>query len=97
MFSRKNIKIENNGILFKEKDGTHGTANFTTANQIKGLSIGKEETTPGIILGRTLDTDEIIVVPDEFKEINRNIMIWGASGSRKVLWIYNSKFIKNCR
>ena len=34
------------------------------------------------LLGKTLDSDEIITLPDDCKSLNRNVMIWGASGSR---------------
>ena len=77
----KQMKIEKEGIRFT-KDGTHGTASLVTPQEIDILKIGEEENTPGIVLGKTLDTDEIITLPDNCKEINRNIMIWGSSGSR---------------
>ena len=76
------MKTEKEGIDFKPKNGTHGTANFTTAEEVKILQIGDEEKTPGILLGKTLDSDEIITLPDDCKSLNRNVMIWGASGSR---------------
>lgn len=72
------------GIGFKKKDGTHGTANFTEVEELSDiLVIGNEEKTNGIILGKTLDTDELIILPDEYAELNRNIFIIGASGSGK--------------
>lgn len=83
VYTKKQMLVEREGVKFKTKDGTHGTANLVTAEQIDILQIGNEENTPGIILGKTLDTDEIIILPDSCKSINRNIMIWGASGSRK--------------
>lgn len=82
-FTKKQLKNENEGIKFKEKDGTHGTAGFINPQEIEALSIGNEENVQGLVLGKTIDTDEIIVLPDSFKEINRNIMVWGASGSGK--------------
>lgn len=82
LFARKQMKTEKEGIDFKQKNGTHGTANFTTAEEVKILKIGDEEKTPGILLGKTLDSDEIITLPDDCKSLNRNVMIWGASGSR---------------
>lgn len=82
--TKANFKHENEGINYKEKDGTHGTANFTKAEDLKEIvKIGNEENTNGIILGKTLDTNEIIILPDENREINRNIIILGASGSGK--------------
>lgn len=80
----RNSKIENEGINYKQKDGTHGTANFTDAKELNEiLQIGNEENTNGIILGKTLDTNEIILLPDEYKKLNRNIIIFGASGVGK--------------
>lgn len=96
-FTRKRLKFEKEGINFKQKDGTHGTANFTTAQEIDILDIGKEELTNGILLGKTLDTDEIITLPDTYNAVNRNIMVWGASGSRKINKFYNTKCIKDYR
>lgn len=85
----KNSKVENEGINYKQKDGTHGTANFTEAKELSGiLQIGNEKNTNGIILGKTLDTDEIILLPDEYKNLNKNIIVFGASGvgkSRKLI------------
>ncbi len=82
LFTKKHMKIEKEGINFKHKNGTYGTASFTKPEEIDILKIGDEENTPGIVLGRTLDTGEIITLPDSSKSINRNVMIWGASGSR---------------
>ncbi len=82
--SLKNSTIETKGILFKEKDGTHGTAGFANIKDLKHiLTVGNEEKTNGIILGKTIDTDEIIILPDSYKKLNRNIMVFGASGSGK--------------
>ena len=80
----KGTDSEMEGIDFKEKDGTHGTANFADVRELSDiLSIGNEENTNGIIIGKTLDTDELIVLPDSYKDLNRNIFIIGASGSGK--------------
>lgn len=81
-FTKKQMKTEKEGIRFT-KDGTHGTAGLITPQEIDILKIGDESNTPGIVLGKTLDTDEIITLPDSCKKINRNIMIWGSSGSGK--------------
>ena len=81
-FKGTNEEVE--GIGFKEKDGTHGTANFSDVRELTDiLTIGNEENTKGIIIGKTLDTDEIITLPDSYKDLNRNIFIIGASGSGK--------------
>lgn len=80
----KNNKIENEGINYKEKDGTHGTANFTNAKELTDiLQIGNEEKRNGVILGKTIDTNEIILLPDEHRNLNRNFIIFGASGTGK--------------
>ena len=82
--SLKNANIETEGIIFKKKDGTHGTAGFANINDLKHiLQVGNEKNTNGIILGKTIDTDEIIILPDSYKKLNRNIMVFGASGSGK--------------
>ena len=82
--SLKNANIETEGIIFKKKDGTHGTAGFANINDLKHiLQVGNEEKTNGIILGKTIDSDEIIILPDSYKKLNRNIMVFGASGSGK--------------
>ena len=82
--SLKNANIETEGIIFKKKDGTHGTAGFENINDLKHiLQVGNEKNTNGIILGKTIDTDEIIILPDSYKKLNRNIMVFGASGSGK--------------
>ena len=73
------------------------TLNFTTAEEIKILKIGDEEKTPGILLGKTLESDEIIMLPDECKSLNRNVMIWGASGSRKIYELHYSKCFENSK
>lgn len=81
-FKGTNEEVE--GIGFKQKDGTHGTANFSDVRELTDiLTIGNEENTKGIIIGKTLDTDEIITLPDSYKDLNRNIFIIGASGSGK--------------
>lgn len=80
----KGTNEEIEGIGFKQKDGTHGTANFSDVRELTNiLTIGNEENTKGIIIGKTLDTDEIITLPDSYKDLNRNIFIIGASGSGK--------------
>ena len=82
LFTKKRMKIENEGINFKEKDGTYGTSGFTTPDKIEILKIG-DENVSGMILGKTIDTNETIILPDSCKSLNRNVMIWGASGSGK--------------
>lgn len=83
LFTKKRMKTEREGVNFKKKDGTHGTANFATAQEIDILKIGNEEEVAGMVLGKTLNTDEIIILPDSCKSVNRNVMVWGASGAGK--------------
>lgn len=87
--SISNAKQEIDGIKYKEKDGTHGTAGFENPHEMNDiLIIGNEPNENGIILGKTIDTDELIVLPDTYKSLNRNIFIIGASGAGK-----STKFI----
>lgn len=87
----KNANEEVEGIKYKQKDGTHGTAGFSNPHEMKDiLKIGNEQSINGIILGKTVDTDEIIILPDSYKKLNRNIVILGASRFRKIKKIYYS-------
>lgn len=82
--SIKNTKQETEGIRYLEKDGTHGTASFSNPHKMEGiLEVGNEPSRNGIILGKTIDTDEIIILPDSFKGLNRNTVVIGASGAGK--------------
>lgn len=83
-FTKKQMKVEKEGINFKKKNGTYGTAKFTIPEEIDILEIGEEEQIPGIVLGRSIDTNEIITLPDSCQKINRNVMIWGASRFWKI-------------
>lgn len=77
--TRKNSKIEIEGINLKNKDGTYGTADWGSKEEIqKVLSIGKRD---GIIIGET-DEGEIITLPMD-TALNKNIAVFGSSGSRK--------------
>ena len=81
-FKKGNDEVE--GIGFKKKDGTHGTANFTDVKELNNIfSIGNERISNGLLIGKTIDTDDIIVLPDNYNELNRNCIIIGASGSGK--------------
>lgn len=69
---RKN-KDENKGINFKPKDGTHGTADWMSENEMtEVLSFNK----PGIILGKY--KDNLVRLPFE-SYFNKNICIFGSS------------------
>ena len=77
--TKENAKIEVEGINLKKKDGTFGTADWWTKEEIKEyLSIGKRD---GIILGET-DEQEIITLPMD-TYLNKNIAVFGSSGSKK--------------
>lgn len=77
--TKENAKIEIEGINLKKKDGTFGTADWGTKEEIKEyLSIGKRD---GIILGET-DEQEIITLPID-TYLNKNIAVFGSSGSKK--------------
>ena len=79
ILTKTNAKIEVEGIKLKNKDGTHGTADWGTKEEIKKyLSIGKRD---GIILGQT-DEGELITLPLN-TYLNKNIAVFGASGSKK--------------
>lgn len=81
--SVKNAKIEIEGIKYREKDGTYGTASFANPHEMKDiLSIGNPNEN-GLMLGITIDTNQPIILPDSYKGLNRNIIIIGASGSGK--------------
>ena len=69
---------ENEGLNLKEKDGTYGTANWmskTEMNEVLGIN-----DTPGIILGK--HDGNIVKLPFE-SYFNKNICVFGSSGSRK--------------
>lgn len=77
--TKANTKIEVEGINLKNKDGTYGTADWATKEEIKEfLSIGKND---GIIIGET-DEHEIITLPMD-TYLNKNIAVFGSSGSKK--------------
>lgn len=77
--TKENAKIEVEGINLKKKDGTFGTADWGTKEEIQEyLSIGKRN---GIILGET-DEQEIITLPMD-TYLNKNIAVFGSSGSKK--------------
>lgn len=69
----KKKKDEIKGINFKSEDGTHGTANWMTENEMTGiLSFDK----PGIILGKY--NNKFIKLPFE-SYFNKNICVFGSS------------------
>ncbi|MBR3003076.1 MAG: type IV secretory system conjugative DNA transfer family protein [Clostridia bacterium] len=73
---------ENKGIKFKEDDGTYGTANWMQEDEIKNiLSFDK----PGIILGKS--NNKFIKLPFD-SSFNKNIAVFGSSGSMKTIRIF---------
>lgn len=70
---------ENRGIKFKTEDGTYGTANWMSEQEMTEiLSFDK----PGIILGKY--NDKLIKLPFD-SYFNKNICVFGSSGSMKTI------------
>lgn len=74
---------ENKGIKFKTEDGTYGTSNWMPENEINQV-LGFNET-PGIILGKY--NGNIVKLPFD-SYFNKNIMVFGSSGSMKTIRIF---------
>lgn len=74
---------ENNGIKFKTEDGTYGTSNWMPENEINQV-LGVNEI-PGIILGKY--NGNIVKLPFD-SYFNKNIMVFGSSGSMKTIRIF---------
>lgn len=75
-----NGKIENKGLKIKEDDATHGTAKWLSKKEISEvLSINNK---PGIILGKY--NNDIVRLPFD-SYFNKNICIFGSSGSMKTI------------
>lgn len=82
----KKGKNENKGINFKNEDGTYGTANWMPEDEMKQiLSIND---VPGIILGKYFGN--IVKLPFD-SYFNKNIMVFGSSGSMKTIRIFINK------
>lgn len=74
---------ENKGIKIKTEDGTFGTSNWMPESEMKQiLSIND---IPGVILGKYLGN--IIKLPFD-SYFNKNIMVFGSSGSMKTIRIF---------
>lgn len=77
-FTIKYAKIENKGIKFKTEDGTFGTANWMNKEELEeSFELGTEN---GLIVGKM--DNQIITLPNDTKH-NKNVAVFGASGSRK--------------
>ena len=70
--TKENAKIEVEGVNLKKKDGTYGTADWGTKEEINEyLGIGKRN---GIIIGQT-EENELITLPlDTY--LNKNIAVF---------------------
>ena len=74
---------ENKGIKIKTEDGTFGTSNWMPKSEMKQiLSIND---IPGVILGKYLGN--IVKLPFD-SYFNKNIMVFGSSGSMKTIRIF---------
>lgn len=74
----KKTKIENRGIKFKSQDGTFGTADWMNNQELTdSFDVGTEN---GLIVGKI--DDKIVTLPDNTTK-NKNVAIFGASGSKK--------------
>lgn len=77
-FTIKKAKIENKGIKFKVEDGTFGTANWMNEKELEeSFEVGTED---GIVVGKI--DNKIITLPNNTRH-NKNIAVFGASGSKK--------------
>lgn len=80
-------KNENKGINIKAEDGTYGTANWMSFEEMKNI-LGINNI-PGIILGK--HNDNIIKLPlDSY--FNKNMCVFGSSGSMKTIRFFINKF-----
>lgn len=73
-------QTKNKGINFKTEDGTYGTANWMSENEIPKV-LGFNDT-PGIILGK-YNTNLVKLPFSSF--FNKNISVFGSSGSMKTI------------
>lgn len=77
------------GINLKTEDGTFGTANWLNDKEIDKI-LGKNNI-PGLILGKK--NNDIIKLPFN-SHFNKNITVFGSSGSMKTIRIFSNKFIR---
>lgn len=80
---------ENKGIKFKVEDGTHGTANWMSEKEISTI-LGVNNI-PGIILGKY--NNNIVKLPFD-SYFNKNICVFGSSGSMKTIRFFINKLIR---
>lgn len=77
LFKKQN---ENRGINFKTEDGTYGTANWMQEDEMSKV-LGFNNV-PGIILGK--HHENIVKLPFD-SYFNKNICVFGSSGSMKTI------------
>lgn len=80
---------ENKGVKIKSEDGTFGTANWMQENEITQV-LGINDT-PGIILGKY--KENIVKLPFD-SYFNKNICVFGSSGSMKTIRLFTYKPIR---
>lgn len=77
------------GVNLKAEDGTFGTANWLNDNDIDNI-LGRNNI-PGLILGKK--NNDIIKLPFA-SYFNKNIAVFGSSGSMKTIRIFNYKSVR---
>lgn len=80
---------ENKGIKIKDEDGTYGTANWMSYDDMTKI-LGINDV-PGIILGKY--KNDIVKLPFS-SYFNKNICVFGSSGSMKTIRFSSYKFIR---
>ena len=73
----------------RKDDGTHGTANWMAQSEINQV-LGIDDI-PGIILGKY--NNSIVKLPFD-SYFNKNICVFGSSGSMKTTRFFTYKFIR---
>lgn len=73
------------GVNLKVEDGTYGTANWLNNDEINNI-LGKNHI-PGLILGKK--DNDIIKIPFD-SHFNKNIAVFGSSGSMKTIRIFDN-------
>lgn len=82
-------KDDKKGINFKTEDGTYGTANWMNEDEIE--KVLSTEDIPGIILGKA--NDKVVKLPFD-SYFNKNICVFGSSGSMKTIRIFTYESIR---
>ena len=82
-------KDKNKGIKIRKDDGTHGTANWMAQSEINQV-LGIDDI-PGIILGKY--NNSIVKLPFD-SYFNKNICVFGSSGSMITTRFFTYKFIR---